>query len=78
MFFKVFFSIILIFPITVFTFDQEKLNKFKLTKSCEYCDLNNAQLNDLKLLGSNLQNAQLAESDFSGTDLSPQQMEKTW
>ena len=67
---------ILLFSQIVWAYDENKLNMYKMSKICKYCDLSRSNLNDLILQGSNLQNANLEEASLVGSDFSPKKMEK--
>ena len=57
--------------------DEAKLEKFKQSRSCEYCDLTGAVFDGMDLQGANLQNAKLEDATFRNVDMAPRQMEKT-
>ena len=61
----------------LYGFDEAKLEKFKQSRSCEYCDLTGAVFDGMDLQGANLQNANLEDATFRNADMAPRPMEKT-
>ena len=61
----------------VYGLDEAKLEKFKQSRSCEYCDLTGAAFDGMNLRGANLQNAKVEGATFKNVDMAPRQMEKT-
>ena len=77
---KVFVATCLIFGLStqfVYSLDTAKLERFKQSRSCEYCDLTGAVFDRMNLQGANLQNAKLEGASFENVDMTPRQMEKT-
>jgi len=62
-------SLNLVVTTTAIAFEASDVERLHRTNACEYCDLSNANLAAIKLIGADISGANLTGSNLSGTDL---------
>ena len=66
---KKYFFFIYLIAFNSYAFDESHLNRLLQTKTCEYCDLSNADLRKKNLQKAKLTGSNLSGTNFSGTNL---------